>query len=132
MVVEAAAVISVISGTVSIINTVKGWLIDIVKLCQNFKDSGNTVQDLAENFKAFGSDLGLWMEFWSLEEEVSMRYLRELWHKDVESVINQLTGIQALSKRFEDLLLEYFSPAEESKIPPIISRGKDTIVNSPC
>jgi hypothetical protein len=114
MVVEAAAVISVISGTVSIINTVKGWLIDIVKLCQNFKDSGNTVQDLAENFKAFGSDLGLWMEFWSLEEEVSMRYLRELWHKDVESVINQLTGIQALSKRFEDLLLEYFSPAEES------------------
>ncbi|KAN0098823.1 hypothetical protein V8E51_014486 [Hyaloscypha variabilis] len=125
MVAEALAVIGAVSGTVSTINTVKGWLIDIVKICQAFGEAGNDIQDLSLDFNLFDSDLRQWKEYWGLEGNVSTIYLQELWQKDTDCIYDQLIRIQARAGRSEGVLLKYFSAPEKKNAFFALGKGKE-------
>ena len=77
--VEAMAVITAVSGTISTINTVKGWLADLQRFVREYRLAGSNIQKLFLSLQTLQTDLGLWMELWDLQQTTSRRFQAELW-----------------------------------------------------
>jgi hypothetical protein len=114
MAVEAVAVIAAVSGVVGTINILTTWLTRLIVLFKAWKESGTDIQELYVEFKLTGSEIAIWQRLWGVEGGVSTRYLQELWgDEDLESVLTQLTSIQALCTTFEESITSFLLKSEK-------------------
>ena len=90
MVLEALAIIGAVSGTVSTINTVKGWVGELRTLVRDSKKAGETLQILHDSLDVHQTDLSIWMDLWGLQQPNSRRYQRELWGTQCMNTIARL------------------------------------------
>ena len=73
MVLEALAVIGAVSGTVSTINTVKGWVGELQTLIQHSKKAAETLQSLRLGLDVHQTDLSFRKEATDAQKELSVK-----------------------------------------------------------
>lgn len=114
------AVLGAITGTISAINTVKGWQAEMRKLIQDCGEAGYTIQALYSDLLYRGSVLSIWAEYWGVQEDVTKRYLAGLWgEKHLHTILEYLTTIEKLFNKLKDNLYPFL----------LDSRAKDILLN---
>lgn len=101
MVAEAFAIFAVVAGAIGTINIVKGWIVDLCSLVQQWQEFGDTIQDLAVGIQGSAAELAVWKRLWGLDDEaITLRYLQAIWHEDdIDAIVAHLTTIQATSSK---------------------------------
>ena len=96
-----------VSNATTTLNTVKGWVPELIGLSQNWADAHGLLQHISDEVSFAEIAFDQWKEQWGLTERTHDNYQKQLWGRYWRSVQTNIKGIEDMFKSIANTLAPY-------------------------